>query len=350
MFFKPERIVIAGVGVEHEPFLEYAREHFGHFETIKPPAGLLAATSASQASSGVFSKGVFAKNFATAANTSPIDQSTGLPLQTFEQLVSAKPYYRGGEMRMPESGEGKLAHVYIGFEAPNVHDPDLYAIACTHIMLGGGSSFSAGGPGKGMYSRLYTGVLNPHPEVDFCQAFHHSYSDAGLFGIAMAVVPEFASKVPQIVASQLDSISRPSARGGLTEGQLNRAKNQLRSTMMYGLESRLLQVEDLGRQVQTVGHKRPWSESVLVLPFRWRCDLDLTLDSSCDYRIWKSIEALTMDDIHRAVSRIIRPESGGFSGEPTIVATGHIDRLGDVKGMLARYGIGAAGSRAKPWW
>jgi processing peptidase subunit alpha len=28
------------------------------------------------------------------------------------------------------------------------------------MMMGGGGSFSAGGPGKGMYTRLYLNVLN----------------------------------------------------------------------------------------------------------------------------------------------------------------------------------------------
>ncbi|KAG0147862.1 hypothetical protein CROQUDRAFT_655655 [Cronartium quercuum f. sp. fusiforme G11] len=331
LFYKPERIVVAGVGVDHQNFLKSVQNHFGQFKPIHFPQLTSHLTGHPNSSHGLFSKDLFSKAYATSTNhhhhnISPLDPLTGLPLQTFEELVSAKAYYRGGEVRLKDDGESKLAHVYIGFEAPNVHDPDLYAIACTHIMLGGGSSFSAGGPGKGMYSRLYTGVLNPHPEVDFCQAFHHSYSDSGLFGIAMSVLPEFVGKVPQIIASQLDSISRPNLRGGLNEEQLERSKNQLRSTMMYGLESRLLQVEDLGRQVQTVGRKRPWSE------------------------IWKSIEAITMSDIHRAVSRIIRPEPGGFSGEPTIVATGNIDRLGDVREMLGRYGIGSPTFRAKGWW
>ena len=40
------------------------------------------------------------------------------------------------------------------------HDPDLYAICTLQMLMGGGGSFSAGGPGKGMHSRLYRSVLN----------------------------------------------------------------------------------------------------------------------------------------------------------------------------------------------
>ena len=37
-------------------------------------------------------------------------------------------------------------------------------------MMGGGGSFSAGGPGKGMYTRLYTRVLNKVFETSICKA------------------------------------------------------------------------------------------------------------------------------------------------------------------------------------
>lgn len=352
MFFKPERIVVAGVGVNHEDFLSHAERHFGNFQSVKPslPLNSNFASSISSATSPAaaglatsslnnstpLSKSLLSKAFATTTNPSTVDLTTGQPLQTFEELISAKPVYKGGEVRIPGKTDSNLAHIYVGFEAPSVHDDDLYAIACTHIMLGGGSSFSAGGPGKGMYSRLYTNVLNPHPEVDFCQAFHHTYVDAGLFGIAIAVAPEFANQAPQIIATQLDLISRDQSRGGITEAQLRRAKNQLRSTMMYGLESRLLQVEDLGRQVQTAGRKKPWAE------------------------VWERIESLTIKDIHRAISKIIRPgttrrsssEDGTstFSGEPTIVATGRIERLGDIKDLFSRYGIGSSPSRPNRFW
>lgn len=54
----------------------------------------------------------------------------------------------------------KLAHMALGLESVPHSDP-LFIPACVlNILMGGGGSFSAGGPGKGMYSRLYTNVLN----------------------------------------------------------------------------------------------------------------------------------------------------------------------------------------------
>ena len=48
----------------------------------------------------------------------------------------------------------------IGLEGCSHQDPDFVPMCVLNMMMGGGGSFSAGGPGKGMYTRLYTNVLN----------------------------------------------------------------------------------------------------------------------------------------------------------------------------------------------
>lgn len=53
-----------------------------------------------------------------------------------------------------------LAHVVIGFEGVPLSDNDFITFCVLQSLLGGGGSFSAGGPGKGMFSRLYVNVLH----------------------------------------------------------------------------------------------------------------------------------------------------------------------------------------------
>lgn len=60
-----------------------------------------------------------------------------------------------GPTPMPE-----LAHFVLGLESCSHQHPDFIAFCVLNTMMGGGGSFSAGGPGKGMYTRLYTNVLN----------------------------------------------------------------------------------------------------------------------------------------------------------------------------------------------
>ncbi len=64
----------------------------------------------------------------------------------------------------------------------------------------------------------------------------------GLFGIAASVSPHFTPRITDIIAAQLDQLTRP-MRGGVTESELKRAKNQLKSSLVMALESRSVEVE-----------------------------------------------------------------------------------------------------------
>jgi len=49
----------------------------------------------------------------------------------------------------------------IGLESIPLVDINDFVPSCVlNLMMGGGGSFSAGGPGKGMYTRLYRNILN----------------------------------------------------------------------------------------------------------------------------------------------------------------------------------------------
>lgn len=207
-----------------------------------------------------------------------------------------------------------------------------YALATLQMLLGGGGSFSAGGPGKGMYTRLYTNVLNKFYQVDYCAGFHHCYADTGLFGIAAAVSPNFNSSIGNVIGHQLDTLTRP-MRGGVTDSELQRAKNQLKSSLMMSLESRNVEVEDLGRQTQIHGKKVP-------------------VEEMCE-----KIDQVTLPDIHRTASRVLRPEEnpatplnyGLGSGAPTIAAYGNLEGLGDLQSVLKSWGLGKGGVAPRSW-
>lgn len=123
-----------------------------------------------------------------------------------------------------------------------------------------------GGPGKGMYSRLYTHILNYHPQVDHCASFHHIYADTSLFGLFASFLPSTPSKSDNSNQGYYISGSTPSQilphlahqlslllYQDVPHIELSRAKNQLKSSLMMALESRAVEVEDLGRQVCFLG-------------------------------------------------------------------------------------------------
>ncbi|KIR58819.1 mitochondrial processing peptidase [Cryptococcus bacillisporus CA1873] len=302
-WYRPERMVVAGVGMPHEELVMLAEKFFGDMPTTTTTAGSL-HPSVTQAQQHLGSK-----SFATAS---------ALPVsQDYTNLAHARARYTGGELYM-EKPEEEFVHIHIGFEGLGIHDPDIYALATLQTLLGGGGSFSAGGPGKGMYTRLYTKVLNQYHAVDFCSAFHHCYADSGLFGISASLYPQFASRIVDVMAGQLHALTGPMF-GGVEEKEVKRAKNMLKSTLVMALESRLTAVEDLGRQVQIHGHKVP-------------------VEDMC-----AKIDALTMADLHRVANRILRPGNssegrlnyGLGSGKATVVAQGPgLGALGDVRRIL----------------
>jgi processing peptidase subunit alpha len=131
-------------------------------------------------------------------------------------------------------------------------DPDIYSLATLGSLLGGGGSFSAGGPGKGMYTRLYTQVLNRSGWFENCNVFNHTYKDSSLFGISGSVPTDIRAHqhlVPTICEQIL--LCTQSCE---TE-ELNRAKNQLKSNLLMSLESKTVEVEDIGRQLIAHGKR-----------------------------------------------------------------------------------------------
>ena len=121
-------------------------------------------------------------------------------------------------------------------------------LAILQMLLGGGGSFSAGGPGKGMYSRLYTQMLNRYSWLEHARVFSQDYQSnrvGGLFGINASCLPE---KAPVLVRLMLSYLSTQLS-ASLTTAELSRAKNQLKSAVLMGLESRHLMLESFAQQL-----------------------------------------------------------------------------------------------------
>lgn len=225
-------------------------------------------------------------------------------------------HYTGGFLSLPplpppvNPSLPPLSHIHLAFEALPISSKDIYALATLQTLLGGGGSFSAGGPGKGMYSRLYTNVLNQYGWVESCVAFNHSYTDSGLFGISASCSPSKTMNMLDIICRELQALTLDTGFSALQLAEVNRAKNQLRSSLLMNLESRMVELEDLGRQVQVHGRK---------VGVREMC---------------KEIEELTVDDLRR-VARLVVGGSvenpGNGSGAPTVVL-----QEGDEEGVVRK--------------
>lgn len=237
-------------------------------------------------------------------------------------LEKAKAQYTGGEVWLPYqepryANLPRLVHMQIAFENAGLLSEDLYALATLQKLLGGGSSFSAGGPGKGMFLRLFR-VLNQYPFVENCLCFNHAYSDSGLFGITISCYVDHAEYMAQVVGHELSKIMEEDVgKGGITKQELRRAKNQLVSSLLMNVESKLAALEDIGRQVQCQGKVTTVDEMVA------------------------KIEKLTIGDVRAVARKVLQGEGNGPQlSKPTVVMQGDREPFGDVEFVLRYFGLG----------
>jgi len=164
--------------------------------------------------------------------------------------------YVGGELRScPGGARDGATHIALGFHFAGGWRDVRGATAMTvlQVLLGGGGSFSAGGPGKGLYSRLYRNVLNKHAWAHACTGFHALYNDSGLVGITAACDPARAGDAVDVIVSELLTL----ASAGPSPSELARAKAATASSVLMNLESRAVVAEDIGRQLLTYGERKP---------------------------------------------------------------------------------------------
>lgn len=160
-------------------------------------------------------------------------------------------WYTGGMVVEERQLQEPFVKVAMAFEVGGWKDDQLVASCVMQQLLGGGSSFSAGGPGKGMYTRLYTQVLNRNYWTESVEAFLSIHDESGIFGIDGACPPEATQQLIKVIVEQLTKLGVEEVE----EEELNRAKNMLKSMMMMQLESRLILCEDIARQFSTYGKR-----------------------------------------------------------------------------------------------
>ena len=67
----------------------------------------------------------------------------------------------------------------------NWRELDVFAIMLLQTLLGGGSSFSSGGPGKGMFSKLYMDILYKYSFVESAQVYVTPLKECGISRIVL---------------------------------------------------------------------------------------------------------------------------------------------------------------------
>ncbi|KAL6264631.1 hypothetical protein P5V15_004732 [Pogonomyrmex californicus] len=261
--YTPNRMVVAGVGVEHDDLVHAITKYFVDQKPIweEQPDLILA-------------------NNANTVDMSIAQYTGGYVLEECNVPIYAGP-----------SGLPELSHVVIGLEGCSHQDPDFIAMCVLNMMMGGGGSFSAGGPGKGMYTRLYTNVLNRYHWLYSATAYNHAYADTGLFCIHASCTPSHVKDMVKVIVHEMVTMT-----SGISDTELARAKKQLQSMLLMNLEQRPVVFEDIGRQVLATGsRKRP------------------------EY-FMHAIDKISKDDINRVARRLLK-------SSPCLAARGEVKAI-----------------------
>lgn len=214
-YFFPGNCILAVSGLDHESAVNLANKKMSDFSNVCP-----------------------------SGDTPRIRQKDGLDLNQLSK-------YTGGMLTQERELKEPFVKLAMAFQVGGWSDPMLVPTCVLQQLLGGGSSFSAGGPGKGMFSRLYTQVLNKYYWSESVEAFLSIHEHSGLVGIDGACPPDKLVNLIQVITSQFTTL----ALEPVSPEELSRAKNMLKSSMMMQLESRLVQCEDIARQFVTYGKR-----------------------------------------------------------------------------------------------
>ena len=216
------------------------------------------------------------------------EKFSDLPQDSHQKKVTTADYH-GGEHRTEK--ELEQSHIILGFQGLSRLEDDYYAAVMLSTIMGGGMS-----------SRLFQEIREKRGLVYSIFSFHSPFQDDGIFGVYAGTGPEHLPELMPVLCDEILGIA-----GNITDSELNRAKSQIKASMLMGCES-------MNRRAnQQAKHLIHHNEIINMQDNIAR------------------IDALQIADIARVGKRI-------FASKPTMAGLGpleKLERLDVIKGRLA---------------
>lgn len=240
------RMVIAGAGaIDHNEFCQIAGEHFGSLPTV-PKGGV--------------------------------------------EVAMDPAVFTGSDIRVRFDSDN-TAHIALAFEGASWTSEYAFPLMLLQTMLG--SYDRSSGLGKNVASAMCQEVAQ-HELAHSISTFNTCYKDTGLFGI-YAVAPD--NKLDDLMWYVMGNLVR--MVHSPSDEEVERAKVNLKATMLMGLDGHSNVAEDIGRQLLTYGRRMTPAE------------------------IFSRIDAITVDDIKATAAKVINDK------DHALAAVGGIHELPD---------------------
>lgn len=203
--YTADRMVLVGTGgVEHQELVKLAEQHFSTLPVSKNP----------------------------------------IPLG---RLSHPKTKFVGQEVRIRDDSM-PTAHVAVAVEGVGWSSPDYFPMLVMQSIFGNWDR-SLGAAGL-MSSRL-SHIISSNNLANSFMSFSTSYSDTGLWGIYL--VTENNMNLDDLMHFTLKEWTRMSI--GPSEVEVERAKSQLKASLLLSLDGTTATAEDIGRQLVTSGRR-----------------------------------------------------------------------------------------------
>lgn len=203
--YTADRMVLVGAGgVEHEELVQLAQQHFG--------------------------------NLPVSAN----------PMQLGESQYEPSEFI-GSEVRVRDD-TASTCNVAIAVEGASWKSPDYFPMLVMQSMFGNWDRSLGSSP---LLSSRLSHLISSNNLANSFMHFSTSYSDTGLWGVYM--VSENLMNLDDMVHLTLKEWQRAST--GPNPAEVERAKAQLKASLLLGLDGTTAIAEDIGRQLVTTGKR-----------------------------------------------------------------------------------------------
>jgi predicted Zn-dependent peptidase len=210
-------------------------------------------------------------------------------LEAEGQIQMEPAHYFGGEYRE----ERDLEQVHYALSVPGVSytDDDYYTAQVLSGLLGGGMS-----------SRLFQEIREKRGLCYSVFSFSSSFADTGTFSVYAGTGEEHIKELSHMLTDELLRASE-----GIEQAEVERAKAQLKASLLMGMESPASRSEVHARQMLIYGRTLPISE------------------------ISEKIDAVTVEDTEKLAGRLF------FGVTPTVAALGPLKNLDSFDRIAAKF-------------